>query len=348
MPPEQLAGQELGPATDVFAVATLLYEAWSTEAPFRRATPEACERALLEAVPLVSSIDRALSPLDALIASAFARNPGERPQSAEELSRALRRSFADADFGDVARRLGARVRATREGDEARAVDDESAAPAWGTEGAKVTHTFATRSMEAVPSERAHTLDIATRRIGHETPSAAVDRAPSLPLPRRAAKRLAAATALILGSATLVGAEAWRHRAAPFPVEAPEPTATPVSADSAPALPLPPAPPPTQESEPEPSAAPAASATSASPRSEMAHVRITATPRATIEVDGRPRGSTPLFDLALSAGPHLIRLSCTPLGETVSQSLRLEPGESITVSGDFTGARGRALVRRSSR
>jgi len=350
MPLEQLAGQELGPATDVFAVAALLYEAWSNEAPFRRATPEACERALLETVPLVSSVDRALAPLDALIASSFARNPAERPQSAEDLSRALRRSFADADFGDVARWLGARVRSTREGGEPTSVDDESRAPAWGTEGAKVTHTFATRSLEAVPSvpaERVAPLDIATRRIGEETATATVDRVPSMPLPRRAAKRLAAATALILGSVTLVGAEAWRHRGATTPVEAPEATTTPVSADSAPALPLPHAPPPTQESEPVSAPAPVPSATSAASRSEMAHVRITATPPATIEVDGRPRGSTPLSDLALPAGAHLIRLSCAPLGETVSQSLRLEPGDAVTVSGDFTGARGRVLVRRSS-
>jgi serine/threonine-protein kinase len=349
MPPEQLAGEELGPATDVFAVATLLYEAWSNQAPFRRATAEECERALLQKVPLISSIDRTLSPLDGLIESALARNPAERPQTAEELSRALRRFFADTDFGDVARRLGARVRATREGGEPKAVGDESDAPAWGTEGSKVTHTFATRSMDAVPSvpaQRAHTLDIATRRIGQ-------DRAPAVPLRRRVAMRLAAMTALILGSVALFGAQTWRHRAAAIPPETAEPAVPPTdSAQSlgdgfgARRLPLPPSPPLTQESDPASALAPPAGALSEAPRHEMAHLRITATPRATIEVDGRPRGSTPLSDLALTAGAHLVRLSCAPLGETVSQSLRLEPGESVTVSGDFTGARGRVLVRRS--
>ena len=46
MPPEQLRGGEIGPFTDVFAVATLLYEAWSLTPPFRRATAADSERAL--------------------------------------------------------------------------------------------------------------------------------------------------------------------------------------------------------------------------------------------------------------------------------------------------------------
>ena len=58
MPPEQLHGGQLGPPTDVFAVAALLYEAWTGAAPFRRETPEASERALSERVPTLSTIDR--------------------------------------------------------------------------------------------------------------------------------------------------------------------------------------------------------------------------------------------------------------------------------------------------
>src|SRR5262245_24838631 len=53
MPPEQLRGGALGPATDVFAAAALLYEIWSGVAPFRRATPEASERALADRVAML-------------------------------------------------------------------------------------------------------------------------------------------------------------------------------------------------------------------------------------------------------------------------------------------------------
>ena len=55
MPPEQLDGGILTPATDVFAVGVLLIEAWSGSAPFRRKSLEACREALREAPPVPHS-----------------------------------------------------------------------------------------------------------------------------------------------------------------------------------------------------------------------------------------------------------------------------------------------------
>src|SRR5262245_37265249 len=102
MPPEQLKGEKLGPPTDVFAVATLLYEAWCAVAPFRRSTPEASERALSEPVPPLSTVDASFAPLDDLMTAALSPDANARPQSAEDLSRPLRRFLADADLGDLA------------------------------------------------------------------------------------------------------------------------------------------------------------------------------------------------------------------------------------------------------
>jgi hypothetical protein len=95
------------------------------------------------------------------------------------------------------------------------------------------------------------------------------------------------------------------------------------------------------------ARPAPAATLGAPSNEApGHLRVTATPEAVIEVDGRVRGATPVADLALAPGSHLVRLTCAPLGEAVSQTLRIEPGETLSVAGDFTGARGRIFVRRT--
>lgn len=113
MPPEQLHGAELTPATDVFAVGVLLIEAWTGYPPFRRATARESERALFE-VPL--PIDRQepeLSPLSALIASSVALDARDRPSAAEHLARPLREFLKSEDSGDIARRLGARVRRAR-------------------------------------------------------------------------------------------------------------------------------------------------------------------------------------------------------------------------------------------
>jgi serine/threonine-protein kinase len=66
MPPEQIAGDSLGPPTDIFAVAVTLMEAWSGKAPFRRKTPAQCEEAMRGPHPRPSDADPRLASLDAL------------------------------------------------------------------------------------------------------------------------------------------------------------------------------------------------------------------------------------------------------------------------------------------
>jgi serine/threonine-protein kinase len=108
MPPEQLAGKELSPATDVFAVTVLLYEAWTGKAAFRRATSKASQLALAEPVPALDEQVPQLAPLAELIARGLALEPSLRPAHAELFARPLRDFLRNVDAGDVARRLGAK------------------------------------------------------------------------------------------------------------------------------------------------------------------------------------------------------------------------------------------------
>lgn len=110
MPPEQLAGKQLTPATDVFAVAALLFEVWTKRAPFRRSTAKASAEALDQPVPLVDETLPELAPLAELIARGLSLDPAARPAQAELFARPLRDFLKHADSGDVARRLGERVR----------------------------------------------------------------------------------------------------------------------------------------------------------------------------------------------------------------------------------------------
>jgi serine/threonine protein kinase len=128
MPLEQIQGGRLTPATDVFAVAALLIEAWTCDPPFRRATREASDAALTEPRTGLAKHDPRLAPLDELIARAVSDRASERPQSAEELARPLRDFLRTADLGDIARRLGERVRRARVTSIADAADG-SATPA---------------------------------------------------------------------------------------------------------------------------------------------------------------------------------------------------------------------------
>src|SRR6188768_4039820 len=109
MPPEQLHGGELSPATDVFAVGVLLIEAWSGRPPFRRGTAPESERALLTAPAPIDEREPLLAPLRALIEKSIALDARERPLAAEHMARPLREFLKSEDSGDVARRLGERV-----------------------------------------------------------------------------------------------------------------------------------------------------------------------------------------------------------------------------------------------
>ncbi|MGH7270527.1 MAG: serine/threonine-protein kinase, partial [Polyangiaceae bacterium] len=113
MPPEQIGGQKLTAAADVFAVATLLMELWSAKPPFRRKTPEEIDSAMRGPHPKPSDTDALLAPLDTIIGCAMSLDPDTRPQNADDLGRALRRFLAGVDLGDLARHLGERVRGVR-------------------------------------------------------------------------------------------------------------------------------------------------------------------------------------------------------------------------------------------
>jgi len=211
MPPEQLHGAELTPATDVFAVGVLLIEAWTGYPPFRRATEQESERALFTTPPRIDRNEPRLAPLVAVIQSAVALDPRDRPGLAEQLARPLREFVRNEDSGDIARRLAARVRRARRRSRSstpfvvgetggtdhsaktRPVSDEVPLPVTPTASAPVTRTFAARD----------DLEVWTRKIESgpsedSGPSAARDSNPELPV----TPMMAAALPLDPGAAAL--------------------------------------------------------------------------------------------------------------------------------------------------
>ncbi len=155
MPPEQVRGQELGPATDIFAVAVLLMEAWSGSAPFRRKTMEECDEAMLAPHPKPSDTDPRLIPLDDTLMRAMSLQARARQQDADELGRSLRHFLTGIDLADVARTLGARVYHARKNMAAQA-QEETGKPksARAASQAEIfTQTFAAREEVDKWSER---------------------------------------------------------------------------------------------------------------------------------------------------------------------------------------------------
>ena len=84
MSPEQAAGDEVGPASDVYSLALTLYELWSGRNPVVRGTPAATARAIGEEPPSLGELRPELpAELADAIGACLAAEPLERPGLAE-------------------------------------------------------------------------------------------------------------------------------------------------------------------------------------------------------------------------------------------------------------------------
>jgi serine/threonine-protein kinase len=98
MSPEQLHGEALTPASDLFSLATALYEALTGRVPYPGTTPEEVSAAHARAeVPLPSDLVAGVpARLDAVLLQALRRDPQSRFHSASAMARALE-AAAEAD-----------------------------------------------------------------------------------------------------------------------------------------------------------------------------------------------------------------------------------------------------------
>jgi serine/threonine protein kinase len=89
--PERIEGQEAGPASDLYAVGVLLYEALCGRRPFEGEDPFALASAIREGTydPPATVLPEADPEIAAVIERAMRRDPADRPESAEEMATTL-------------------------------------------------------------------------------------------------------------------------------------------------------------------------------------------------------------------------------------------------------------------
>jgi YVTN family beta-propeller protein len=94
--PEQIQGRPVGPATDIYALGCVLYESLTGHLPYRRDDDAALLWAhLVETPPRVTLIRPELpSSVDAIVARAMAKDPGDRFESCAEMVRELEGAFS--------------------------------------------------------------------------------------------------------------------------------------------------------------------------------------------------------------------------------------------------------------
>jgi len=102
MSPEQLRGDPLTPASDLFSLGVVLYQALTGRMPYPGTTPEAVSSAhAADSVAPPSSIVPELPPrVDAVVLQSLRREPGGRFHSALAMSRALEVVAADTPGSD--------------------------------------------------------------------------------------------------------------------------------------------------------------------------------------------------------------------------------------------------------
>lgn len=394
MPPEQLHGAELTPATDVFAVGVLLIEAWTGYPPFRRATTQESEQALSVAPPPIDRQQPLLGPLSALIASSVALDARQRPTAAEHLARPLREFLKSEDSGDIARRLGERVRRARRrsrsaspwlpGESSTGKISESTRPVSSgpldSRESAAGSTPATRTFAAREE-----VEVWTRRLSSAPAApAALPATPAMPGARqvnadearssnddgvrepsgisaskvsRAPKR--GASGWLLGGASLAfvaAAFAFAPRPSAPKAEAARPVATgslasppilsaaqtePAPAQSAPSA----RPPPGHKLEDalhaHASSPTASASTSASAESEQfGLLKITADPRAAVEISGahfQKLAQSPIVGLRLPVGKYQVVFRNDTFGAPLTAQVMILAGVNRSVHADFRQA-----------
>ncbi len=376
MAPEQIEGGELGPPTDLFAVATLLLEIWSGVAPFRRTTEEECRTAIFSNErPKPSSFDPSFEELDDIVLRALAIDAKERP-TLGELEDALRKYVAKSEPSSIARELGGAAQKARAITMARASGEDVHIPDAGE-----SRTFATRaslakltdasgrdSDDAPPSDGSASSDavvVSTRKIeprassaddiaaeeskkttaidAPSTASSGADASKPTPFPRAAvAIAVALLGAVLVGWRALQGSASGTIAANTAPTNTgPSPAipsmSAPFAASSSPDASV------ALKAEgpllpvPSATARPSSSASSAHVERVIGRIRFVGDPGTSVFVDGRKRGALPK-DVDVPAGAHEIRLLFEPTGESHGELLQVGSGEHLLLRSSFSGAR----------
>lgn len=89
--PEQAAGDRVMPATDVYAIGVIMYEALTGTVPFIGENDQEVARKQLyeHPVPISAHTKRVPPALEAIVSKALAKDPGQRYHSADQLQQAL-------------------------------------------------------------------------------------------------------------------------------------------------------------------------------------------------------------------------------------------------------------------
>ncbi len=166
--PEQLAGEVVSAATDVFALGLLAYELIGGVAAYRGDSPQAIAQAILAGPPAELALPR---PIARVIARCLARSPFERFPDARALADALDAAVRVAPVPGTRKDIGAHVASTLE---------RLAALREGEMSGMLAFNIGTGPIPKEHATIAPSVATLGRNLGNAMPALAVD--PSTPVP----------------------------------------------------------------------------------------------------------------------------------------------------------------------
>ena len=334
MAPEQIRGERVDPRADVFSMGVVLWESLTGERLFNRDSDYLIWRAITEDdIPPVTAKQPTLPPaIDAVVARALERDPAQRYPSIGAFATELRQvadllggPLPSAALADVVRSLAGPELAERAQRVSRAVKSpERESPLGG--GSALTLTDVQPVIEPSTTKPSIALRDESVRLGRR-PDARARRAASL-----------AAIAVVLG---LGVAAAWWARGGGEPADAALrgiASDASVAATSVDAATVDAAPPVDDELasdeqlielDPGPRDPPRPARRRPShAESEPGLYSVDSSPYATIFIDGKSYGATPLFKVPLSPGRHHVR-AVRGDGRSKRLTITIAPGKLVT-------------------
>lgn len=356
MPPEQFRGEVLDRRADVYALGIVLYELLTGQRPFQASTEASIMRAVLfdPLVPLRTRRPELPEALGQILDRALAKEREERYPDCHALHEDLERFVLSMGESVGARQIAQLVTRVA-GDSGLFITSGSQSeprrskPTGSNLPVVVPYATPTGSKALNPAppgstppaeEMTEELDVLVPTppsVAQQAPPAAVEP------PALSGRRWPVWAAAMVLSA-LVGAGGFvllYPRPAPEPPPStpastgvPQPVAMAALADTAEAQP--PAstePPPVVPVQAEPVQAELAAVEPVRPPKpaprRMGRLDIRVRPYATVVLDGKEIGQTPLAPLRLAAGPHTLRLINTRLGKDVTVSVEVKPSGVTT-------------------
>ncbi|ATB30221.1 serine/threonine protein kinase [Melittangium boletus] len=334
MAPEQVRSGPLDRRVDVYALGVVLYELLTARKPFIAGSDAELMRAILqqEPVPATQLRPDIPEPLQDILDRALAKDRDQRYPDCASFQADLEDFILSVGRPVTTQYVAQFITHTLSGTECPTPTPHSGSGRSRPSHSSTPSRAASRRPKVDPNDE-------TQPNPEEAPRGEEPKTQATPPPVTSARPPRRWGLPLLGGVLLLSAMAIAGWRASLPIAAPPPAPIPAIAQ-APAPPPSPEPaetPPEEESGTDPQAASPENAPTPKPKRTVASrpvlkgsLELRIVPYATVFVDGRRLGETPMGPALLPAGHHTVKLVNAKLSKVVTRTIEVKPAQSTVL------------------